>query len=543
MVESFQLYLHTVRHLKPTQVICRLRNRLPRFRPSQLPAPPSRKVCDGKSWVAGVVKPQCWLEGRTFRFLHEARELSAPDSWNDPTCARLWLYNLHYFNYACQDRPPGSELLDRWIAENHPAKGTGWEPYPSSLRIVNWIKRHLAGEPLTAAQKDSLAQQIRWLRRNLEYHILGNHLLANAKALVFAGLFFEGREAQGWLGKGFEILEKEIDEQILPDGGHFERSPMYHGIILEDVLDLVNIMQLFGDYPAEQRLRRTANRMLGWMSVLLHPDGEIPFFNDSTLAIAPRYDLLAAYAKRLGVDAPADGSASSLLTPSGFARLGAGPFVLVADVGGIAPDYQPGHAHAETLSFELSVHKKRCLVNSGISCYAEGDERLRQRGSAAHNCLVVDNADSSEVWGSHRVARRARVTSRAMDNAAMTLVAGHDGYKRLGGVGEHRREWQVGPSSVTIADKVEGTGMHELRFLLHLHPRWNAVRMGQGISLTDGETQLWLDAAPELVWRIEATTYHPGFGLTEANQCVVGSGQVRLPVSLRSALMLNVEGN
>ena len=74
---------------------------------------------------------------------------------------------------------------------------------------------------------------------------MGNHLFANAKALIFSGLFFDGEEAKSWYLKGFNILKRELAEQILPDGGNFELSPMYHIIFLEDLLDLVNIHRAF----------------------------------------------------------------------------------------------------------------------------------------------------------------------------------------------------------------------------------------------------------------------------------------------------------
>src|SRR5690606_37317091 len=103
----------------------------------------------------------------------------------------------------------------------------------------------------------SLAVQVRWLRRCLEIHLLGNHLIANAKALVFAGLYFSGPEAHRWLATGLRILEREIAEQILPDGGQFERSTMYHALAYEDMLDLVNATTAFGEVcrPWESRIR------------------------------------------------------------------------------------------------------------------------------------------------------------------------------------------------------------------------------------------------------------------------------------------------
>ncbi|MEN9780004.1 MAG: hypothetical protein RL014_1152 [Pseudomonadota bacterium] len=93
-------------------------------------------------------------------------------------------------------------------------------------------------------------------------------------------------------------------------------------------------------------------------------------------------------------------------TDSGYVRLDNGPAVALLDVAPVGPDYLPGHAHADTLSFELSVGAQRVLVNSGTSCYGSSAERLRQRGTAAHNTVVVNGQDSSEVWGGFRVARR-----------------------------------------------------------------------------------------------------------------------------------------
>src|SRR5690606_20113336 len=132
---------------------------------------------------------------------------------------------------------------------NAPAEGDGWEPYPVSLRVVNWIKFLLTapGDGPASARRsenvlESLAGQVAWLERNMEFQLLANHLLKNAKALLFAGIALEGRDATRWLERGLALLAAEAEEQVLPDGGHFERSPMYHSIVLEDLLDAVNML-------------------------------------------------------------------------------------------------------------------------------------------------------------------------------------------------------------------------------------------------------------------------------------------------------------
>ena len=145
--------------------------------------------------------------------------------------SKLWRYNLHYFDYLHWPVYPAAmkaQLIDSWIAANPATAGDGWEPYPVSLRVVNWIKAWLSvswAQALPQHWLDSLATQLAWLEQRLEYHLLANHLLKNGKALFFGGVFFTGPEADRWRGCGLQILLREADEQILPDGGHIRAQP------------------------------------------------------------------------------------------------------------------------------------------------------------------------------------------------------------------------------------------------------------------------------------------------------------------------------
>ena len=241
-------YWHTLRHLRPIQFYGRIWFRLLRPRVDLRPAPPLRLLC-GRDWVKPARRKARLLGSERFCFLNETHDL-ADHGWDDPALEKLWRYNLHYFDdLNAQDAIARAEwqqaLLLRWVRENPPAVGTGWEPYPTSLRIVNWVKWALDGNTLPSECADSLAVQARWLAQRLEIHLRGNHLFANAKALVFASLFFDGPEAVGWMEKGMRILAREVPEQILSDGGQFERSTMYHALALEDMLDLCNVMEAF----------------------------------------------------------------------------------------------------------------------------------------------------------------------------------------------------------------------------------------------------------------------------------------------------------
>jgi len=362
-------------------------------------------------------------------------------------------------------------LIQRWIDENEPGHGNGWEPYPTSLRIVNWIKWSLAGNHLEKDWLLSLSLQVRYLTKNLETHLLGNHLFANAKALCFAGLFFDEGESDVWYRTGLQLIEREVIEQLCDDGGNFELSTMYHAIFLEDLLDLVNIHNAYNkDVPAG--VENSIIPMLNWLHVMCHPDGEISFFNDAAHGIAPVVAELADYARRLGfVLQPVTGPLIDLPS-SGYSRIEQVDVVAIIDRAAVGPDYLPGHAHADTLSFELSLFGERIVVNSGISVYGVGEQRMSERSTASHSTVFIDGQDSSEVWDGFRVARRANICKRFnfQNENSIRLIGCHDGYNRIKGKPQHCREWLFQVNSLEIIDRIGGAGVHEIVAVFPLHP-------------------------------------------------------------------------
>lgn len=522
---SFSHYYHTLRYLRPIQIYGRVWRRLYPVRPD-LSSAPSLHQPSG-DWLNIATRPISMLGVDTFQFLNVVGKACCAVDWNDPQKEKLWLYNLHYFddlNAAdAEDRVEWHRaLISRWIVENPPGVGNGWESYPTSLRIVNWIKWALKGNRLEATWIHSLAVQVRWLRSHIEWHLLGNHLFANAKALVFAGLFFEGKESDEWLEKGLAILLREVPEQILNDGGHFELSPMYHAIILEDILDMLNVIVA---KPGQVSLavvsqwHKIVARMLGWLKGLTHPDGKIAFFNDAAVGIAPDYTVLEEYAQHLGVEAVSAKSTgiSTLFADSGYVRLERGDAVAILDVAQVGPDYLPGHAHADTLSFELSLFGQRVVVNSGTSQYGLGAERLRQRGTAAHSTVSINGADSSEVWSGFRVAQRARPFGLKVEDGSVTCA--HDGYRRLPGHPTHRRNWKLTEDTFQVTDIVEG-GFQDAVAHYFLHPAVTVTSEGKcgQLRLPDGQIVRWSAVGGAV--RIVSASWHSEFGLSVPCKCI-----------------------
>jgi uncharacterized heparinase superfamily protein len=478
-------------------------------------------------WTVPIADEPTLVAPRTFTFLNETREVDA--DWDDPSWSKLWRYNLHYFDdLNARESDSRSEwhreILRRWVQENPPTVGTAWEPYPTSLRIVNWIKYALSGGTLGAEQSLSLSTQIRWLSRRLERHLLGNHLLTNAKALVFGGLFFDGDEAGKWLKLGLHILREQLPEQILSDGGHFELSPMYHAVALEDVLDLYNVLQAYshasrGHEDFGRSLRNTAARMFRWARVMTHPDGEIAFFNDACLGVGPTLAELSSYAVRLGLP-PGETTVGTTeaLPDSGYVRVSHPPFTAIIDVARVGPDYLPGHAHADTLSFELSVGRERVVVNSGISEYGISPERLRQRGTSAHSTVLVDGMNSSDVWSGFRVGRRAYPRDLAIEEQANETIVRctHDGYQRLLGGVVHSREWRFTDDFVEVRDRVDGPfRTAKARFFL---APWVSVLSEDPCQLEFNGGKMVFSSDGLTV--VSPATWHPRFGVVVNNKCL-----------------------
>lgn len=525
-MKKMQNLYHTLKHLKPTQLINRFQRKLITAKVRNCPV---LLITEPKAtWVTAELLNRSYVEDEIFCFLNHKGEVS---NWNDSQQEKLWLYNLHYFEDlnaqgAKQRVAMHRAFINKWVAENPPLLGNGWEPYPQSLRIVNWVKWFLSDNSAELSWQKSLWQQAAVLEQDLEYHLLGNHLFANAKALVFSGVYFDGNDATRWLNKGLAILDKELVEQILDDGGNFELSPMYHNTILADMLDLINLSNTYQHPALQARIKvwkTTAARMLSWMATMTHADGDVAFFNDSAMGIAPTAERLNHYSDKLALNVVKNTIEKvTYLNDSGYIKLAINEQSAILDVAKVGPDYIPGHAHADTLSFEWSYGKQRVFVNSGTSVYGLGDERLRQRKTEAHNTVVVDEEDSSEVWSGFRVARRAYPTKPIINSGVdvVSVECSHNGYLRLPGKVTHTRKWTMQADSFLITDNLSGT-YKSAKAAYHLHPDIN-------IKQSEGRVELILPCGEILVLQVDGadilvcdTTWHPEFGVSIANKKLV----------------------
>ncbi len=425
--------------------------------------------------------------------------------WSAKEFSQLWLYHLNYCDFLNLEltlRKDGAllraamNLVMDWCQQNSTGAEIGWEPYPLSLRIVNWLKflirNALRAEELgqgegLARMLTSLRVQVLSLENRLEKGVLANHLLKNIKALMFAGALLEAPESGRWWTKGEKLLKREVAEQILSDGGHFERSLMYHAQVLEDLLDLETLASVSArpfDWASQVSARVAP--MADFLRRILHPDGEIPLLNDSAFGIArPTAELLSL----AGASArnPSEGVAGlSVLAETGYAVIHepSSKSKLIFDCGPLGPDYQPGHGHCDVLSYELSLHGQRLVVDTGVSTYERGPERHYERSTAAHNTLRIDGEEQAEVWASFRVGRRPRVGRiEGGEVQGLRFVRGeHFGYQQRGVI-HSRAIIRVPDNSWVVVDSLRGKGHHVAESFIHFHPAVRVDIYGDGETL------------------------------------------------------------
>lgn len=531
--------LRTARHLRPRQALAQLRYSLlgPGL-PVRLAEPPPELVAAAPAVPFLPAPRHADSDGRR-RFRVVGREVEFRDGidWDFDGEGPLFAYHLHQFDYlrrpSLAPEVRASVLLD-WI-DSHP-RGVGWDPHPVSLRILSWAKLLLTPgalvlDPKAAGRvRSSLACQIETLSRNLEVRLQANHLLSNLVGVVLGGLLFGGSRADTWLR--FEsALRQELSRQIRPDGGHEERSPMYHSLILEDLLDLLNLARAVGDRapaPLVVELEECAARMLGALRVWTHPDGEIALFADSALGIAQPPPALHAYAAVLRVKARGP-ERPGVLADCGYVRLEEGPFCLMASVSGPSPAHQPGHAHCDALAFELSIGGRRVVTDTGVAEYRPGALRDAARATRAHATLEVAGREQAEIWRAHRVGGRPRVSLCRVE-PGRALEATCAGWATLDTV--HRRSFSVSDDVLLVRDRIEGRP-RPVRFALPLAPGLQPhLELGDDgarrLSIPLGAAshlRIALPEAEEICWRVERAPYFPEFGCQQERSCLVGEAE------------------
>lgn len=478
----------------------------------------------------------------TFTFLNKSETFAGGDiDWVSVDKNRLWVYNLHYFDYLRGDRDFDEklQLIKHWIEHNPQNQTPGWEPFTCSLRIVNWIffiVQHQIKDPEILS---SLYTQVLWLEKNDEKHILANHYFENLKALLFASYFFKGADPDRWFDYASKKLEEQVDEQFLLDGGHYERTPQYHGLMLENLLDIYNLIEKNTSsrfYPEQKKLSTILVKALSFYQGILMPDGSLPMFNDTAQGISPSFEELSTYTKQLNIPVDAKSVGNVIDYPqSGLFGYKNQQDMWIIDAGDIGPSYQPGHTHCDMLSYELFLSGFPIIVDTGVFEYQPGELRRYVRSTKAHNTVQLGSHEQSEVWGEFRVGERAKIVSATIEkqNDIVSFAGEINAFRLLSKSIHHKRlaklelDGKQNFKSLYIEDSIWGDqaildGITAYSYL-HFHPEVVVSLLSESeVSISRGDLALSLIVnSQEVTLALEKCAYCPEFGVLQDSICLV----------------------
>jgi uncharacterized heparinase superfamily protein len=417
---------------------------------------------DGGSWAPTGAKPAWRAELHSFAWLRDLAEIDG-----DAARARA------------------RALIADWLAKAARWDPLTWRADVLGSRLAAWLGRYAwltegTPERFRSALDRALVAQARHLQRSAAGAPDGAPRFQALKGLIHAdwSLRFPARALERRRAHALKLLRTELARQIHPDGGHVERSPRRHLSVLRDLVEIRAALRGARSEPPPE-LQSAIDRMAPFLRYVRHGDGGLALFNDTNEDGVGDIDAVLALSE-------AKGKPPSSAPHSGFQRLAAGRTLVLVDAA--APALPGLHAHAGTLSFEMSVGKERLVVNCGAHAADQSEWRRVQRATAAHSTLTIDDTNSSEILGAAGTPagklgqRPSRVLCQREDgdgNAWLDLS--HDGYVRQFGVVHRRRLFLAASGDDLRGEETlvgEGRGRYSIRF--HLHPRVQAGLVQDG---------------------------------------------------------------
>jgi uncharacterized heparinase superfamily protein len=409
--------------------------------------------------------------------LGKDRQIVSADLWSTETSNDHELATLHSFSWlrelsAAVDQDAAQSrlniLVSDWIFQNQQWSPIVWRADVLGERISIWLEHYeqffaKGSKSFRSLIMRHLSQQLTHLARILEAEPAGAAKLYALKGLIYGAICLPGGDKR--LGVLLKKLEREIDFQILEDGGHIGRSPATHQSALRILIEIRNIL-VKSQNSVPEALRNAIDKMAPALRFYRHQDGRLSQFNGSQESSAEQLNLIL-------IMADARGQPPRRLPYTGYERLLSGRILLLADTGSPPSFGYDQFAHAGALSFEVSIGRERLITNCGSIYPEDSSWRTAQRTTAAHSTLSINDRNSSELIDAGGIGRRRAKVScdRLDDDQSLAFTASHNGYQSIFGV-IHRREIRVSKEAEIIEgiDYIEGNEAHTFTIRFHLHP-------------------------------------------------------------------------
>lgn len=457
--------------------------------------------CDKKLYI---------FSDKSFCFLNKIYTFENEIDWNFQDYGLLWAFHLHYFDWLNDEYIEVNNRLDtirQFIGFDN--KGYIFEnSFVISKRIINWVK-FLIQEGIKDDQIiNYLYQDAHRLADFPEYDISANHLLENAIALCWAGIYFKDEII---LKRGTIILNKELNLQFLNDGAHFEKSIAYHSVILKNILELIFFIKRNDfNFIFFNKLNIIAEAALSHLIVMTCSGKYRPCFGDCNPKMIISFRELDNLAQYLLIN-----RREICLSDSGLRRLDGRNFHLFFNSGIIPAFYQPGHTHADAFSVCLFVEQQPVIVDRGVSTYEKSVLRDRERSTEAHNTVCVEGVNSIDVWASFRVGARMKI--KTLEDTDQIAHYEHDGYFSEFKI-IHNRRIEIEDYCIIIDDFLQGWKGQKVFLYYHFHPDVTLLKKGEKWIIVNSDIEILIANCRTY---IENYDYCEGFNETRIGQRIV----------------------
>ena len=440
--------------------------------------------------------------------------------WRPPSAGPEWIAAWHGFGWiadltAGAARDAAGDLVQSWLRENNGWHGVAWRSDVLATRVFSWIAqfdeivRRVQDHTLRRAILTSMAAQLRHLARTASWEVAGAARLRALKGLI------GGRAALGdssaRVAKVVRVLEREVEAQILPDGGHQSRNPSLQLQVLQDLIDTRAVLRA-AQIETSGALQHAIERMAPMLRFFRHGDRRLALFNDSLEEDGVLIDLVLTRSETKG-------GAPTQAPNAGFDRLQAGRSLAIIDTGRPPSRGFYEIAHAGTLSFEMSHERERIIVNCGAYRGPKSSWSRVARASAAHSVLVVGDTNSVEIRDDGTLGRDppSIARERAEHEGQQWISATHHGYRKRFGLTYSRQLFLAADGEdLRGEERLNGRPGAAFAVRFHLHPSVQA-------SLAQDASAILFRLPSGVCWRLRAA----GAEMSLGESVYLGSGGAR----------------
>jgi len=395
---------------------------------------------------------QLWLKSNNFEL--------------DNNYQRFHLFNIMFLNNQ-NDQKQIIKLIVSWIKNHEEIKGSPWNGFNCSMRIVNWVKLlSLLRIDFDISNKtwvlieNSICQQAQHINNNIEHHIPGNHVILQYFSLL---LVFENFPKWNFSVKNNKNIRQkffaEIENEYLNNGLHFEQSYHYH-------LQITIMCLIWMDMEVKSK-RRVSEKIIDIITKAVSVVEKFRFSNDYLPMIGDNcfnffnptlhddFEHILTFKKSLGLLSPREQEKLTLENQYQIVKIKKEE--LIFDIGNIGLKYNPGHGHSDLSNFIYISHGTTLFVDPGTRQYSNTEEDLQLKKSKSHNTISINSEDQAKLWGFFRWAYLPKNISNTYNQSEDEIKLSNEylGFINIGGY-KHYREISLKDGRLNIIDKVFG---------------------------------------------------------------------------------------